>query len=95
MKAPSTGLSMRARGVAHAGTREVLLRSALDARFVYYHHVVRRRVERARELLLTGRAIVEVAAEVGFASQSHLNAHIRRAFGCTPSQLVGQLPSST
>lgn len=29
---------------AHAATREVLLRSALDARFVLYHHVVRRRV---------------------------------------------------
>lgn len=30
---------------AHANTREVLLRSVLDARFVLYHHVVRRRVE--------------------------------------------------
>ena len=29
---------------AHAATREVLLRSNLDARFVLYHHVVRRRV---------------------------------------------------
>lgn len=29
---------------AHAATREVLLRSALDARFVMYHHVIRRRV---------------------------------------------------
>jgi type IV secretion system protein VirB4 len=29
----------------HAGLREVLLRSALDARFVLYHHVIRRRVE--------------------------------------------------
>lgn len=29
---------------AHAATREVLLRSVLDARFVLYHHVIRRRV---------------------------------------------------
>jgi type IV secretion system protein VirB4 len=29
---------------AHAATRELLLRSSLDARFVLYHHVVRRRV---------------------------------------------------
>jgi len=29
---------------AHAATREVLLRSNLDARFVLYHHVIRRRV---------------------------------------------------
>ncbi|WP_375291052.1 VirB4 family type IV secretion/conjugal transfer ATPase [Qipengyuania sp.] len=30
---------------SHAATREVMLRSTLDARFVLYHHVVRRRVE--------------------------------------------------
>lgn len=30
---------------AHAATREVVLRSTLDARFVLYHHVVRRRVD--------------------------------------------------
>jgi len=30
---------------AHAATREVLLRSALDARFVLYHHVIRRQVD--------------------------------------------------
>ena len=29
---------------AHAQTREVMLRSNLDARFVMYHHVIRRRV---------------------------------------------------
>jgi type IV secretion system protein VirB4 len=29
---------------AHAATRELLLRSALDSRFVLYHHVIRRRV---------------------------------------------------
>lgn len=29
---------------AHAATREVMLRSTLDARFVLYHHVIRRRV---------------------------------------------------
>lgn len=29
----------------HAATREVMLRSTLDARFVLYHHVIRRRVE--------------------------------------------------
>jgi type IV secretion system protein VirB4 len=30
---------------AHAATREVMLRSNIDARFVMYHHVIRRRVE--------------------------------------------------
>jgi AraC family transcriptional regulator len=56
-----------------------------------HQYVVRRRVERARELLRAGGVIADVAVEVGFASQSHLNLHIRRAFGCTPGQLVGRL----
>ncbi|MXP29924.1 VirB4 family type IV secretion/conjugal transfer ATPase [Porphyrobacter algicida] len=30
---------------SHAATREIMLRSTLDARFVLYHHVIRRRVE--------------------------------------------------
>ncbi len=34
---------------AQAAAREVLLRSALDARFVLYHHIIRRRVEVALE----------------------------------------------
>lgn len=55
-----------------------------------HQYVVRRRVERARELLRAGTPIAEAAAEVGFASQSHLTAHVRRAFGCTPGQLVGR-----
>lgn len=59
-----------------------------------HQYVIRRRVERARELLRAGRAIVEVAAEVGFASQSHLHSHIQRAFGCTPAQLVSRHHSS-
>lgn len=56
--------------------------------------VIRRRVERARELLRAGHGIAEVAAEVGFAGQSHLHFHIRRAFGCTPGQLAGRLSST-
>ena len=34
---------------AHTATREVLLRSALDARFVMLHHVIRRRVDLSLE----------------------------------------------
>lgn len=45
---------------AHAATREVLLRSALDARFVLYHHVVRRQVE----VELEGRFADPVSAHI-------------------------------
>lgn len=59
-----------------------------------HQYVVRRRVERARELLRTGGVIADVAVAVGFASQSHLTAHIRRAFGCTPGQLIARPPGT-
>ncbi len=45
---------------AHTATREVVLRSALDARFVLYHHVVRRRVH----VELDGRFDDPVAAHI-------------------------------
>lgn len=47
---------------AHAATREVVLRSTLDARFVMYHHVIRRRVE------------VELDAEFPDALSRHIDA---------------------
>ena len=47
---------------AHAATREVMLRSTLDARFVLYHHVIRRRVE------------VELDAEFDDALSRHIDA---------------------
>ena len=47
---------------AHAATREVMLRSALDSRFVLYHHVIRRRVE------------VELEAEFPDALSRHIDA---------------------
>ncbi len=59
-----------------------------------HQYVVDRRVERARELLQMGGIIADVALEVGFASQSHLNAQIRRAYGCTPGQFVRRPPIS-
>ena len=45
---------------AHTATREVVLRSALDARFVLYHHVIRRRVH----VELDGRFDDPIAAHV-------------------------------
>ena len=46
----------------HAATREVMLRSTLDARFVLYHHVIRRRVT------------VELAAEFDDPLAAHIDA---------------------
>jgi AraC family transcriptional regulator len=49
-----------------------------------HRYVVRRRVERAKELLLgTDLAIAEVAKAVGFANQSHLTFRVGRLLGAS------------
>lgn len=53
-----------------------------------HQYVVRRRVLRARDLLLdTALPLSEVAAQSGFADQSHLTRHARRHLGATPAVL--------
>lgn len=42
------------------------------------------RVHRARELIGAGMPIAQVALEVGFADQSHLNRHFKHVLGFTP-----------
>jgi AraC-like DNA-binding protein len=51
-----------------------------------YH--VQVRVAAARRLLATGTSPVRVAAETGFADQSHMIRHFRRALGVTPGEYV-------
>lgn len=51
-----------------------------------HQYVIRRRVERAEELLRTGTlSTSEIALATGFAHQSHLARHMRRLLGVTPS----------
>ena len=53
-----------------------------------HQYVIRRRVERARLLLTTtDRSLAAIARDVGFASGSHLAAHVRRLLGVAPSEL--------
>ena len=54
---------------AHAATREVMLRSNLDARFVLYHHVIRRRVS------------VELAAQFDDPLSAHIDRRWREKLG--------------
>lgn len=54
-----------------------------------HQYVIRRRVERARLLLLErGATIADVAAQTGFASQSHLARWMRRVAGVTPAEVL-------
>jgi AraC family transcriptional regulator len=53
-----------------------------------HQYVIRRRVERATELLREkALPIGQVALEVGFCHQSHLAMHMRRILGVSPSQV--------
>jgi AraC-like DNA-binding protein len=48
------------------------------------------RIRRAQQLIEAGRPLVEIAAEVGFSSQSHLNYRFKQIIGVTPGQYAQQ-----
>ncbi len=53
-----------------------------------HQYMIRRRVERATEMLAQGKLpISQIALEAGFAHQSHLARHMRRLLGITPKAL--------
>lgn len=52
-----------------------------------HQYVIRCRVERAKDLLLQGLAIADIARSVGFVDQSHLTRHFKRLTGVTPKTL--------
>jgi AraC family transcriptional regulator len=54
-----------------------------------HQYLIRRRVERAKDLLSEGKlSISQIATESGFAHQSHLARHMRRMLGVTPKALL-------
>lgn len=57
-----------------------------------HRYVVMRRLDRARRLIQSGLPLAAAAAESGFADQSHMTRHFRKAYGLSPgrwSRLVG------
>jgi AraC family transcriptional regulator len=53
-----------------------------------HKYIISCRVTRAKELLQKGESISQVAQQVGFANQSHLNLHMKRQLGVTPKQIL-------
>ena len=51
------------------------------------------RIRQAQRLIEVGRPLAEVAAEVGFSSQSHLTHRFKKIIGVTPGQYAGQIRS--
>lgn len=57
-----------------------------------YQYVLRRRIERAKELLRDADlSITEIALATGFAHQSHLARHMRKILGNTPASMRREL----
>ena len=78
-------------GIAGLGASQFKTLFKQSMRLPVHQYVVRRRVERARQLLLAGnRSIADVALDVGFAHQSHLAQWMRRLLGVTPATLLSQ-----
>lgn len=51
-----------------------------------YRYLVMRRLDRARALIAAGTPLAEAALAAGFADQSHLSRHFRRAYGLAPGR---------
>jgi AraC-like DNA-binding protein len=51
-----------------------------------HQFLIQLRVNQAKKLLLTDQSINQVAQEVGFCDQSHLNRHFKRYVQVTPGQ---------
>jgi AraC family transcriptional regulator len=60
--------------------------------FAPHQYLIHLRVQRAKELLIRGGlSISEIAAQTGFADQSHLSRHFKRIVGCTPKSYLNQI----
>ena len=51
-----------------------------------HRYVVMRRLDRARSLMRGGASLADAAASSGFADQSHMTRHFKRAYGVTPAR---------
>jgi AraC-like DNA-binding protein len=67
-----------------------LARGFADAFGIAPHaYVITRRLEAARDRILAGQPLVDVATEVGFFDQAHLTRHFKRFLGTTPGRFAG------
>jgi len=62
--------------------------------FAPHQYLIQRRVERAKEMLLSSRiTIAQVAVQNGFCDQSHLTAHFKRVYGVAPKAFLRRFAS--
>jgi AraC-like DNA-binding protein len=60
-----------------------------------HRYLTMRRLDAARQSMLSGMALVDAAAAAGFADQSHMTRHFVAAYGVTPSRWLRMLNPQT
>ncbi len=58
-----------------------------------HRYLIMRRLAKAREMMASGRSLVETAAHCEFADQSHMTRHFRKTYGMTPKKWLATLRS--
>jgi AraC-like DNA-binding protein len=53
-----------------------------------YRYLVMRRLDRARSLIRRGEHLADAAAACGFADQSHMTRHFKKAYGLSPGRWI-------
>jgi len=53
-----------------------------------HQYILMKKIEKARDLILSGKTISEASLEMGFNDQSHFNRNFKKVFDYTPSHLV-------
>jgi AraC-like DNA-binding protein len=87
----SVTMAGAARDLGAGPTR--LARAFTDTFAIAPHaYLTGRRLEVARDLILEGRSLADVAATVGFCDQAHLTRRFRRFLGTTPARFARSSP---
>ena len=60
-----------------------------------YRYLMMRRLQKARALMMIGQPLAGIAAETGFADQSHFNRHFRQTYGVSPGRWAELFASNT
>lgn len=75
-------------GAAHISSSHLVRLFKQTTGLPPHQYIIRERIRRSQQLLLSGLPVHEVAAVLNFSDQSHFHRHFKRVLGVTPRQFV-------